>query len=63
MESSTFCALFSRWYRYAFLAVMIPFHVLSLFVLDVFFWENMALYILFFELGGGRREPGIPPPQ
>jgi hypothetical protein len=56
-EVSSFLVLFSRWYRYAFLAVMIPFHLLSLFVLNVFFWENMVLYVLFFELGRGPREP------
>jgi len=28
-----------------------PLPPLSLFVLDVFFWENMVLYVLFFELG------------
>jgi hypothetical protein len=50
VELTAMLALFSRWYRYLFLAVMVPFHVLSLFVLDVFFWENMALYVLFFEL-------------
>jgi hypothetical protein len=39
----------------------------SLFVLDVFFWENMVLYVLFFELGrraelGHRaREPVFAP--
>jgi hypothetical protein len=56
-------ALFSRWYRYAFLAVMIPFHLLSLFVLDVFFWENMVLYVLFFELGRRPQEVGSAPPR
>ena len=50
-ELTALTALFSRWYRYAFLLVMVPFHLLSLFVLDVFFWENMVLYVLFFELG------------
>ena len=49
-ELTALTALFSRWYRYAFLLVMVPFHILSLFVLDVFFWENMVLYVLFFEL-------------
>lgn len=62
-ELTAFCALFSRWYRYAFLVVMVPFHILSLFVLDVFFWENMTLYILFFDLSRSRRAPEIPPPQ
>ncbi len=50
-ELTALTALFSRWYRYTFLLVMLPFHVLSLFVLDVFFWENMVLYVLFFEFG------------
>lgn len=57
-EVTAFLALFSRWYRYAFLAVMVPFHLLSLFVLDVFFWENMVLYVLFFELSRHPQEPG-----
>jgi hypothetical protein len=47
-ELTSFAVLFSRWYRYAFLLMMVPFHLLSLFVLDVFFWENMMLYILMF---------------
>jgi hypothetical protein len=62
-ELTAFAALFSRWYRYAFLVVMVPFHILSLFVLDVFFWENMALYVLFFDLSRSRNEPSIAPPQ
>lgn len=56
-ELTSFAILFSRWYRWAFLAVMVPFHLLSLFVLDVFFWENMMLYVLFFEIGR-RSETG-----
>jgi hypothetical protein len=47
-ELTSFAILFSRWYRYAFLLMMVPFHMLSLFVLDVFFWENMMLYVLMF---------------
>lgn len=59
-EVTAFLLLFSKWYRYAFLAVMVPFHLMSWFVLDVFFWENMALYILFFEIyrrSGQERGP------
>ncbi len=59
-EVTTFAVLFSRWYRYVFLLVMVPFHIMSWFVLDVFFWENMALYLLFFELyrrSGQERSP------
>jgi hypothetical protein len=55
-ELTAFAALFSKWYRWSFLLVMVPFHLLSLFVLDVFFWENMMLYILFFEFW---RRPGV----
>ncbi len=47
-ELTAFAILFSKWYRWAFLLVMVPFHMLSLFVLDVFFWENMMLYVLMF---------------
>jgi len=42
--------LISRRFRYAFLTVMIPFHFLSWFIMEVFFWESLALYILFFDL-------------
>jgi hypothetical protein len=63
-ELTALAALFSRWYRYAFLAVMVPFHALSLFVLDVFFWENMVLYVLFFELSRlGASKEGSPTPR
>jgi hypothetical protein len=57
IELTAFAILFSQWFRWVFLAVMVPFHLLSLFVLDVFFWENMMLYVLFFEFGR-RSEPG-----
>lgn len=50
IELTSLFALVSREYRWIFLALMVPFHVLSLFVLDVFFWENMVLYVLFFSL-------------
>lgn len=60
-ELSAPMALFSRRYRQIFLLVMVPFHLLSLFVLDVFFWENMVLYVLFFELGRRaiQKEPNL----
>lgn len=61
-ELTALAALFSRWYRYTFLLMMVPFHLLSLFVLDVFFWENMVLYVLFFELGR-RALKGAAPPE
>ena len=62
-EITAFFALFSRWYRYAFLVVMVPFHLLSWFVLDVFFWENMVLYVLFFDLTRRAQEEWSPVPS
>ena len=58
VEITSFVALVSREYRWIFLALMVPFHILSLFVLDVFFWENMVLYVLFFDLA---RRPAAEP--
>lgn len=43
-----FC-LISRKFRYAFLFVMIPFHLLSWLFLKIFFWENLLLFILLFD--------------
>lgn len=39
--------LVSRWYRAAFLVTMAGFHVGSLFMMHIFFWENLVLYGLF----------------
>lgn len=52
--------LFVRGFRYAFVAVMVPFHVLSWLVMQVWFWENLVLYVLFFDLDRlvSRRLPG-----
>jgi hypothetical protein len=47
-------ALFSRWFRYVFVAVMAPFHVLSWLIMQVWFWENLVLYVLFFDLDRRR---------
>lgn len=60
IELTSLLALVSKEYRWIFLAVMVPFHILSLFVLDVFFWENMVLYVLFFPLA--RRALAEPRP-
>jgi predicted DCC family thiol-disulfide oxidoreductase YuxK len=42
--------LLSKRFRYVFLAVMIPFHFLSWFFMEVFFWANLLLFILFFDI-------------
>lgn len=44
-----FC-LVSRRFRYFFILVMVPFHVLSWVLLKIFFWENLLLYPLFLEM-------------
>ena len=41
--------LISRWFRYAFVVVMVPFHFLSGIFLGVFFWQTLVLYMLFFD--------------
>jgi hypothetical protein len=48
--------LFSRAYRRAFLAVMIPFHLCSWVFMEVFFLENLALYLLLIEWDRARPE-------
>lgn len=44
--------LFSRFFRYVFLLAMIPFHFLSWLFMEVFFWENLVLFVLFFDIEG-----------
>ena len=48
--------LVSRPFRYSFVAVMFPFHILSWIFLGVFFWETLVLYMLFFDYSRGTRE-------
>jgi hypothetical protein len=40
------CCLFSRRFRRAFLVVMVPFHIVVLVTMNIFFWENLALFAL-----------------
>jgi len=47
--------LWSRRFRYVFLAVMVPFHLLSWMFLEIFFWESLLLYVLFLDLPRWRR--------
>jgi len=44
--------LFWRWFRYTFLSIMIPFHFLSWIFLNIMFWENLLLFVLFFDIEG-----------
>lgn len=51
-------ALVWRPFRWLFLAVIpLPFHVACLFLMNIFFWENGVLMLLFFDLGVGLRRP------
>jgi hypothetical protein len=41
-------AVFHRKVRAAWLAVILPFHVATLLTMNIFFWENMVLIVVFF---------------
>jgi uncharacterized membrane protein len=38
--------LFSRRFRLLWLGVMVPFHVATLFLMKIFFWQNLILLVL-----------------
>lgn len=44
--------LFSRKFRFLWLAVMIPFHLLSFITMKIFFWENTILILVIFVVIG-----------
>lgn len=44
--------LLSSWFRYVFLLVMVPFHIVILFFMGINFWEQVVLYVLLFNLSG-----------
>lgn len=57
---SPLCLVSDR-FRWLWIAVMIPFHLASLFTLNIFFWENVVL-ILFFATDSNRLfAPGARP--
>lgn len=39
--------LVSKRFRWAWIAVMVPFHFISLFAMNIFFWENLCLILMF----------------
>ncbi len=47
MEILSPLVLISTWFRRAWLAVILPFHVLTLLSMNIFFWENMILIVVF----------------
>jgi len=42
--------LINKHLRYSFIAVMLPFHIFVWLFMDIFFWENIVLYVMFFNL-------------
>ena len=42
--------LVSLWFRRGFLLMMLPFHVMTFLVMGILFWENLALYVLLFDI-------------
>jgi hypothetical protein len=56
------CCLGSRRFRRFFLAVMIPFHLVTYVTMNILFWENLALYVFLFDSASLRRhDAGTPP--
>ncbi len=63
-------ALVSRRFRVAWLSVILPFHVITLFTMNIFFWENMILIgLVFTEIPArferwwaSRSASTVPPP-
>lgn len=54
--ASPFILLFKA-LRYLWLIVIIPFHLLSLFLMNIFFWENLILIILLFVYLPQKKSP------
>ncbi len=48
------CFVSSR-FRWLFIIVMVPFHLLAWIVMEIFFWEHLLLYGLFFDYSGRRQ--------
>lgn len=55
-ESLSLFCLVSRRFRHVFLFVMIPFHVLSLVVMNIAFFENLLLLLLLIERRPGQAD-------
>lgn len=67
MEFTSPLLLFYRPYRWAWLAVILPFHVMSLAFMNILFWQNLLIILffltdwprLFSRGGGGGRATGL----
>ena len=58
-ELSSALTLVSRRFRMAWLAVIVSFHLVTLFAMNIFFWENLVLSAVVF---GWRLRPRVPAP-
>lgn len=55
-ELTSAVALFSRRYRLLWLAVIVSFHFVTLFAMNIFFWENLLLVLVIFGWGIWRKD-------
>ena len=66
-ELSSAGVLFSRMFRRIWLLVIIPFHFVTLFAMNIFFWENVLLILVMFGWGiwirDGSPKHGVDVPQ
>ena len=46
--TAPFCMVYRK-FRYVWLSVMVPFHIMVWVFMGIFFWANLAMYILFFD--------------
>ncbi len=56
-ELSSALTLLSRRFRMAWLTVIVSFHFITLFAMNIFFWENLVLTVVIFGWGIWREEP------
>jgi hypothetical protein len=49
-EVTSLFTLVNRPFRFIWMGVMIPFHLLSLFTMNIFFWETLILIIVLFGI-------------
>jgi hypothetical protein len=57
LECGALLCLVSRRYRILFLAVMIGFHIGSMLLMRILFWENMVLYLFLTDVSSWWSEP------
>ena len=66
-ETCSAGVLFSRTFRRIWLIVIVPFHVVTLFAMNIFFWENVLLILVLFGWGvwlrNGSPRPGLGVPR